>query len=233
MTTTAIEAPSGAFMFPDVGDTPPRTVTSKMGCTASFAGSIELLIGPMFSGKTTAMISKIRQASFAQKKCYLIKYARDTRYTDENVIITHDGMQITSTAEDATAAEIKVVTTGKLLDLPLSEIVTFDYVGLDEGQMYPDLIDFCEVLATEGLHIIISALDGDYKRRPFAQVCSLIPLCEKVHKHHGVCMSCRARDSSFTERITGGTATIQIGGRESYRSVCRDCYHNYDLENSV
>ena len=72
--------------------------------------------------------------------------------------------------------------------------------------------------------VIVAALDGDFRREPFGAVCALVPRCESVQKMAGVCMACRQRDSSFSQRIVAGDDPVLIGAKESYRAVCRSCY---------
>jgi thymidine kinase len=78
-------------------------------------------------------------------------------------------------------------------------------------------------MANEGKHVIIAALDGDYKREPFGDVLNLIPKAESVCKLNSVCMLC-GNDANFTQRIGKQTQTIIVGGQELYRPLCRKCY---------
>lgn len=185
-------------------------------------GRIELIIGPMFASKTTEMITRVRRAALADQAAIIIKHCGDRRYKDGAIVATHADIQQESTKGTEAAAPVRVVTANALSHvlIGVSEMI----VGIDEGQFYPDLVACCERWATEGRRVIVAALDGDFARRPFGQVCDLVPLCESVEKRRGVCMVCRGSDSAFTLRIGRSTALVEIGAQESYRTVCRQCY---------
>jgi thymidine kinase len=183
-------------------------------------GCIELVIGPMFSEKSTEMISRIRRAALADQSALIIKHRDDVRYEDGNAITTHAGLCQRETPRTESLAPVRIIAVRALSEA----VVTEEVIGIDEGQFYPDLIEYCEKWASEGRRVIVAALDGDFARRPFGRVCELIPLCESVEKRRGVCMVCRRRASAFTLRLNQSTALIEIGAQESYRSACRRCY---------
>ena len=174
-----------------------------------YTGSIELIIGPMFSGKTTELIRRVRRHSLAKRKCLVIKFAADTRYSDEQ-LSTHDKHMIPA-----------------LKCRKLSEAVPFvsgyDVIGVDEGQFYPDLLEFCEQQANNGKIVIVSALDGTFERKRFNSVVDLIPLCESVVKLSAVCTICGAT-ASFSMRTSSDKQVEIVGGSELYTAVCRKCY---------
>lgn len=189
---------------------------------ATHDGRIELIIGPMFSEKTTEMMSRVRRAAYAGSPALILKFRGDCRHgADAEVLTTHaDARQASSPGDDAAAA-IRVVAVSTLAEsAAFPEMV----VGIDEGQFFPDLVECCERWAASGRRVIVAALDGDFARRPFGQVCDLVPLCESVKKQNGVCMVCRRQDSAFTRRLGENADIVIIGAREAYRSVCRRCY---------
>lgn len=183
-------------------------------------GRIELIIGPMYCGKTTEMHRRITDASFADKPSVIVKFSGDVRYASDAAIVTHSGLIQRSTERSEYAAPIRVLIADRLSSLDIPE----DVVGVDEGQFYPDLAAQCEAWAQQGKRVIIAALDGDFNRQPFGDVCRIIPMCERVDKQHGVCMVCKSSESSFTKKIAAGDTVIDIGGREKYKAVCRQCY---------
>jgi len=188
---------------------------------SSNTGSIELIIGPMFGGKSSEMISRVRRATHAMQAGCIIKFKGDDRYEHGDTVSTHDDVRQSSTPGTDMVAPIRVISAATLSEVDVTEPV----IGVDEGQFYPDLLECCEAWARDGHRVIIAALDGDFNRKPFGQVCQLIPLCEKIVKQQGVCMACRTHDSAFTQRLwSGSDSVIKIGGNESYRSVCRKCY---------
>jgi thymidine kinase len=109
----------------------------------------------------------------------------------------------------------------------LSEIASlvkdYDVIGIDEGQFYPDVVEMCEQFAAQGKKVIISALDGDFRRKPFGRILELVPMAESVVKLTSICTFCHG-DAAFTRRITNETEQEVIGGAESYVSCCRACF---------
>jgi thymidine kinase len=186
-------------------------------------GSIELVIGPMFSGKTSELHSRIMRASFAGQPSLIIKFIGDDRYTGDNVLCSHSNIRQKSCDESDTNAAIRVVSAARLEDIVLQPHEKV--IGVDEGQFYPDLMDMCELWANSGKRVIVSALDADFKREPFGQVCQLVAKSDLVEKKRGVCMKCRSADSSFTQKISKeNTDVIDIGHKNKYLAVCRQCY---------
>lgn len=189
-------------------NTPPRLLSNKK--LGSFGG-IEVIFGPMFSGKTTEMFRRIKRYTAANKKCLIIKYAADSRYSKEHAS-SHD-------------REMLVAQPAKELLPFLKKLENYDVIGIDEGQFYPDLVEFCQMAASIGKILIISALDGDFRRKPFGRVLELIPLSEKVTKLSAVCCVCFC-EAHFTRRISKEQEVTVIGGSDKYIAVCRACYEN-------
>ena len=119
----------------------------------NFIGRIELIFGPMFAGKTTELIRRIQRAEKANLKCIIIKYSNDDRYSND-CISTHD------------LTMRKATPTNKLT--PLESLCSkFDVIGIDEGQFFPDIIEFCENLVSFGKTLIIAGLNGSLSKRCF------------------------------------------------------------------
>ncbi|ABI99059.1 thymidine kinase [Deerpox virus W-1170-84] len=181
----------------------------KMG----FNGTIQLILGPMFSGKSTELIRLLRRYQLAKYKCNIIKYSKDDRYGNDEFLYTHDKLSIPAISS-------------KTLNEAYSHIIDVDVIGIDEGQFFPDIVNFSESMANIGKIVIIAALDGTYKRSPFNDILQLIPLSEKVIKLNAVCMNC-CGEASFSKRISDEKEIEIIGGSEKYKSVCRKCYFMY------
>lgn len=173
-------------------------------------GRLELILGPMFAGKTTEMLRRVRRHKVAQKRCLIVKYERDTRYSDTNVS-THD--QHTVIAEPVS----RLIELGNLVD-------NVDVIGIDEGQFYPDLLQEVRGFLKKGKIVIISSLDGTFEQRPFGDVLNLIPMADYATKLTAVCALCY-EEAAFTQRLTTETKVEVIGGAEMYRPVCRTCYN--------
>ena len=117
-------------------------------------GKIELILGPMFSGKSTRLIEIIRKYTYKAKKTIMIKYFADQRYSDKSEVVTHDLIKYDS------------IDCKNLRD-SFHIIKNYDVIGIDEGQFFPDLVEVCEELALMKKTVIISALNGDFRMEPF------------------------------------------------------------------
>lgn len=172
-------------------------------------GHIQVIFGPMFSGKTTELMRRMKRYQIANYKCLIVKYAKDTRYVEEG-IATHDRQSL-----PAVAAE-------KLSDM---EDLAADYeiIGIDEGQFFPDVVSFCDQMADRGKIVIVAALDGTFQRQGFGDILNLVPMAENVIKLSAVCMTCNS-DGHFTKRTTKDKSVEVIGGADMYQAVCRDCF---------
>ncbi|KAJ3614747.1 hypothetical protein NHX12_018317 [Muraenolepis orangiensis] len=172
-------------------------------------GQIQVIFGPMFSGKSTELMRRVRRFQIAQYKCLVIKYSKDTRYSD-NDMATHD--KYTMAAIPATRlSDVSPLTTGVCV------------IGIDEGQFFPDTVEFCEEMANLGKTVIVAALDGTFQRKPFGNILSLVPLAESVVKLNAVCMQCY-KEASYTKRLGTEQEVEVIGGADMYQSACRKCY---------
>lgn len=172
-------------------------------------GTIELIIGPMFSGKTTELFRRLRRRKIAKDRTLMIKYQKDTRYS-ENEAGTHDRMLEKATAQT------------NLANIDVSDV---DVIAIDEGQFFPDLVTCVEFWANHlGKTVIVAGLDATYERKPFPTIVQLVPLAERVDKLNAVCMKCHSDNGSFTTRISSETEVEVIGGADKYMSVCRKCY---------
>lgn len=173
-------------------------------------GSISLIIGPMFSSKSSELYSRVNMYRYAKKKCLIVKYAGDTRYSDD--FSTHD--HITSSALSCTG----------LLSEHFEEYLKFDVIAIDEGQFFEDIVEVCENLAKLGKIVIVAALDGDSMMRNFGNIHKLIPKSDTVVKKMAVC-AC-GRNAPFTKcSIKTNKDEILVGGSEIYEAVCRLCYN--------
>lgn len=177
-------------------------------------GKISLILGSMYSGKTTEMLTSLRRYQLAKKRCLLIRYSHDMRYDEQarnGGIVTHDGHEFVF---DTFRCDRLSKADGVIRD--------YDVIGIDEGQFFTDIAD-ADTYADIGKIVVVSALDGDYLRRPFGNIHLLIPHCEKVVKKNAVCSEC-GEDAAFTKRIVAGDALIDIGADDKYRAACRQCY---------
>ena len=180
------------------------------------SGSIELFTGPMFAGKTTALIKNIRRYTEAKYKTLIIKYSKDTRYGEEHEAVSHD------------QEKWEALPTMTLMPV-VNVALEYEVIGVDEGQFFPDLIEFCELMAAYGKKVLIAALDGTFQRKPFGNIHELMPLCEQITKLKSLCVFC-GKNASFSMRTTADESVEVIGGAEMYCAVCRKCYHENNTQ---
>ena len=174
-------------------------------------GSIEVICGSMFSGKTEELIRRIRRAQFARLHVSIFKPRMDTRYHLTEVI-SHDSNSMKS---------IPVAHASEILQLDNATKV----VGIDEAQFFDETLpDVCITLANRGIRVIVAGLDMDFKGRPFGPVPALMAVAEHVTKVHAVCMRCGA-PANYSFRIVANDEDLLLGERESYEPRCRICFY--------
>ncbi len=176
-------------------------------------GRLEVIFGPMFSGKTTELLRRARRHSIAKNPTIVIKYKADVRY-DANRAVTHDKVSC-----DAVAAS----SLHEVEDI----ISAFTVIAIDEGQFFPDLIPYCHKWSNEGRTVIVAGLDGTFQRKPFGNILELIPMAEEVTKLSAVCVTC-GYDACFTRRTTNELNVEVIGGADKYVALCRGCFLEMD-----
>ena len=178
-------------------------------------GSIHVIIGCMFSGKTTELIRNAKRYKSIGKKVLVLNYKMDTRYGD-NKIISHDlinepAYMISSFDEIFQNEHLK-----KLYN-------ESEFICINEGQFFKNLKEFCINGANDDNKIIyVCGLDGDYKQEKFGDMIDLIPVCDSVKKLYALCKICGEK-ASFTRRIISkdNDQQVLIGSSESYLPVCR------------
>ncbi|KAK1423995.1 hypothetical protein QVD17_19306 [Tagetes erecta] len=181
------------------------------------SGEIHVIVGPMFAGKTTALLRRIRSEGANGRKIAMIKSSKDTRYAIDSVV-THDG-----TKYPCWALPDLLSFKQKLGEEAYDKI---DVIGIDEAQFFDDLYDFCCKAADhDGKTVVIAGLDGDYLRRNFGPVLDIVPLADTITKLTARCELCGKR-AYFTFRKTDETKTELIGGADMYMPVCRQHYVN-------
>lgn len=173
-------------------------------------GSIEVVCGSMFSGKTEELIRRIKRAQLAKLPVEIFKPQIDTRYDDCN-IVSHDKKSISSTAISHSSQILLLRHEAKV-------------VGIDEGQFFDSgLPEVCVQLANSGVRVIVAGLDMDYLGRPFGPMPTLLAIAEHITKVHAVCMCCGA-PANYSYRTKSHENTILVGEKESYEPRCRNCY---------
>jgi thymidine kinase len=174
-------------------------------------GWIEVICGPMFSGKSEELIRRLRRAEIARQRVQIFKPSIDERYSSDH-IVSHNDMRIRSVGvSSATEIEAK-------LDLRT------EVIGIDEAQFLgAGVVDFVVRLADMGKRIIIAGLDTDYLGRPFHPMPELLAVADEITKTLAICMQC-GNPAKHTQRLIGSEDLIVVGAAGMYEARCRRCF---------
>ncbi len=194
--------------------------------TAGRCGTITMFIGPMYARKTSSVLDAVRRYAFAGRDCLLIKYEGDTRYEEGDIVTTHSDTRQKTDARAENKGAIRVVSAWRLDDIAAGVRPEEKAIGVDEGQFFPDLVEWCTAWASAGHDVFVAALDGTHARKPFGKVLELIPYAEHVTKLSAVCMLCRDeyKPAAFTLRTSEEVEDIVIGAADKYQAACRGCF---------
>lgn len=174
-------------------------------------GSIEVITGSMFSGKTEELIRRLRRAQYAGLKVEIFKPSIDKRYSEIRVV-SHDEKSIVSTPVD-NASSILLLT-GQI-----------DVIGIDEAQFFDEsLTDVCNQLADHGVRVIIAGLDMDFMGKPFGPIPALLAIAEHITKVHAICVRC-GNLAQFSFRKSQEESVVLLGEKDLYEPLCRNCYN--------
>ncbi len=173
-------------------------------------GSIEVIAGSMFSGKTEELIRRLKRAKIARLKVEIFKPAIDTRYSVAEVV-SHDENSIMSTP---------VETSGNIM-LLAGDV---DVIGIDEAQFFDNgLLEVSVALANQGIRVIIAGLDMDFKGKPFGPIPGLMAVADHITKVHAICMRC-GDVAQFSHRFSKADKLVLLGEKDEYEPLCRSCY---------
>jgi thymidine kinase len=174
-------------------------------------GWIEVIVGPMFSGKSEELIRRLRRAEIARQRVQIFKPAIDQRYSS-NGIVSHSGLELASElVNDAYEITAKVQ--------PRTEVI-----GVDEAQFLGEgVVDVCRKLADLGKRVIVTGLDTDFMGRPFEPMPRLLAVAEEITKLLAICMRC-GNPAVHTQRLIASEELIVVGAGGTYEARCRRCF---------
>lgn len=193
-------------------------------------GQIEVICGPMFSGKTEELIKRLRRAQIARQKVIVFKPCIDKRY-DETKIVSHSAQRLHSIPIDC------------ITQIPerLARYPTAGVVGIDEAQFFDDrVVEIAEDLANKGIRVVVAGLDQDYLGNPFGPIPKLLAVAESITKQLAVCMVCGA-PAGRSQRVHARQLNLRLGKQETsleqpseeqvlvgaaevYEARCRRCF---------
>lgn len=187
-------------------------------------GYLELILGPMFSGKTTQILQNYTNYTYIGKNVMVINYAEDKRYHD-TMLSTHDKKMIPCTLS-MDIADMWL----NILNPDYLTIHDADVILINEGQFFPNLKDtIIDMIDNADKIVYICGLDGDFKRNRFGELLDLIPHCDKVTKLTALCSKCKNGEKGiFSCRMTRETSQVVIGV-ENYKPLCRKCYLQFTI----
>jgi thymidine kinase len=184
----------------------------------------------MFSGKTSRLVEVYNQCKFCNISVAVINHSIDERY-DEELLSTHDKIKIpcikTEKLFDVWADNISLE--DNVDKIPRIQdkfkLATSSVILINEGQFFPDLFEFVNILLKEKKKVYICGLDGDFERKKFGTILDLIPLCDQVRKLTSLCSICKdGTPGIFSMRLTNEKEQTVVGS-ENYIPVCRKCYN--------
>lgn len=175
-------------------------------------GWIEVICGSMFSGKTEELIRRLKRARIARQRVEIFKPKVDNRFSTEEVV-SHDENSIPSTPVES-ASSILLLTND------------VEVVGIDEAQFLDDeLSPVCNILANQGIRVVVAGLDLDYLGVPFGPMPALMATAEYVTKVHAICIHCGDL-AHYSHRIVQGDALVRLGETDAYEPLCRKCFQD-------
>ena len=179
--------------------------------SAKKAGSIEVICGSMFSGKTEELIRRLKRAKFAKQNVQIFKPCIDVRYSEDEVV-SHDSHSINSTPISSPA---------KMLEIAQDVQV----VGIDEAQFFDEsIVEVVQTLANRGVRVIIAGLDTDFLGKPFGPMPALMAVAEDIQKVHAICVRCGS-PANHSHRLSQSSELVVLGETDIYEPLCRHCYN--------
>lgn len=174
-------------------------------------GWIEVICGPMFSGKSEELMRRLRRARIARKRVQVFKPVIDTRYSHDE-IVSHGDVRMGSEVVDSAADIVKRIDWRSQV------------IGVDEANfMGPELIEVAGQLADTGKQVILAGLDTDFMGRPFSPIPELLAQAESITKTLAICMRC-GNPAKHTQRLVESDDLIVVGAGGMYEARCRRCF---------
>ncbi len=175
---------------------------------------IEIILGCMFSGKTTELMRRLDRQRVIGRKILIINSDKDNR-VEGDMIKTHSNQKQEAVKLDRL---MLIVNSEKYKEA--------ETIGIDEAQFFPDLIEFVEKCESDKKSIVIAGLNGDYQRKPIGDILKIIPMCEDIVLLSAMDMVSKdGRAGHFTKRIINNDSQILVGSTEYYMAVSRENHH--------
>jgi thymidine kinase len=194
-------------------------VSMTMENNVGSCGYLELIAGPMYSGKTSKLLDIYKKYNFCGMKTLVINYAEDTRYSPD-MLSTHERIMIPC-VRGSSLNEVAELTDGS----PTEEFMKASIILINEGQFFKDIVPWVtSAVEKHNKTVYVCGLDGDFQRNRFGDWLDLVPLCDKITKLHSFCSVCKRKPAIFSYRVSDET-TQKLIGSDSYIPLCRFCYN--------
>lgn len=182
-------------------------------------GSLEVICGSMFSGKSEELIRRVRRAAIAKQKTGVFKHSLDNQRSPVELVVSHNGTTVEAFATPRSEDILR-----------LAELNGVEVVGIDEVQFFTsDIVTVICSLIDMGKRVIVAGLDTDFRGVPFGPMPILLSIADVVLKLQAICAEC-GNNAIFTQRLVDGNPAryddplILIGKQEAYQARCRACY---------
>lgn len=197
------------------------TMTNENNST----GYLELIIGPMFSGKTSELLKIYKQCKYCDIPVVILNHSIDKRY-HETMMSSHDKIMVPCYQID----NLKDIWTKCCDSVSHKAIMSADVILINEGQFFSDLYEVTVEMLKHKKKIYICGLDGDFERKRFGRILDLVPLCDKITKLTSLCSLCKnGTPGIFSMRLTKETEQTIVGS-DNYAPVCRKCYEEIQID---
>tara|TARA_B100001094_G_C18045911_1_gene727415 strand:+ start:219 stop:758 length:540 start_codon:yes stop_codon:yes gene_type:complete len=175
--------------------------------------SLKLIVGCMYSGKSSEIIREARRLQSIEKQVLLINHTLDVRYANDSVC-SHDKIKLDS------------LSLQNLMEIPDSLLQDYEYIIIDESQFFADLYEFVtENVDEHKRHLIVVGLNGDSDRQTFGDIYKLYPMADDILLLKALCCICKdGTDALFSKKIVDSTGQTDVGSSDKYIAVCRECY---------
>ncbi len=178
--------------------------------------SLESIIGPMFSGKSSLLLSQVRRYKSIGYNCFIITHSSDSRYTSDGSVINHDRDHISAYPTDNLTSVLNID------DYKLAKSIF-----IDEAQFFSDLVSFVHhAVEVDNKNVVIVGLNGSATRQPIGHILELIPFCDTIKKMDALCAYClNPTPAPFTlKKNKNDTEEFLVGGKDIYEACCRKHY---------
>ena len=194
----------------------------------SMSSQLDLILGTMFSGKTTYLLSKISKMAEINYKILYINIEFDDR--SDGIFSTHNPFfdnHIDFIKKKSILKNVTMIKVNSLIELSINE---YDIIIIDESHFFDDLIEFVNICLDLNKYVIVAGLIGDYRGKKFGKTLDLIPICSNIKRLHAYCSKCAENRINqiavYSKKINKNKKINDIGGAEKYIPVCRHHYNN-------